>query len=215
MLRKSYLERQIEGLALVLAKLLRLKNEDSASALAEIHAGCKKLTGLDLDALRSLPDQTVIALLTTGDGFDASNCIVTATLLDERAEIEDAQGRPDDARVSRRKALVLFVEALLHEERLRSEAYRVRTDALIAQLSGQPLSTSLLHRLFRYHEATENYAKAEDALFALRESGYSGSRDIAAAFYQRLRALPDDALAAGGLPRDEVEEEMAVGERAG
>jgi hypothetical protein len=208
--RKGYLERQIEGLAAVVAKLLRLKTDgDGANALREIQAGCKNLTGLDIDTFATLPDHTILGLLTSNDELDAGKAVVAAVLLAEQAEIHARRGSGAPAALARRrKAFTLLAEALVARPELRREPdLRARADDLVAHLG--ELSGAPLHRLFRLREALGEYARAEDALFALREQKHPGIARDAGAFYRRLLELDDDALTAGGLPRDEVEDALA------
>ena len=214
MVRKGHLERQIEALGMVLAKLLGLKQtNDVAGAQAVIRDACRQLAGMNLDTVNSLNDEALLGLFTAGGALDAGKSVVVATLLGEQAELHEAQGRTAQAHAADRKALMLFAEALLYEDSLRTPEHQARIDALAARLPDDALPASLQHRLFRYHEATGNYARAEDTLFALRERIDDDSiRQEAAAFYRRLLALPDDALSAGGLPRDEVEEGLAEAE---
>lgn len=59
----------------------------------------------------------------------------------------------------------------------------------------------------QYFEQQGDYAKAEDQLYQLCETGAVGQgiSQLGESFYQRLLVLPDSILAGGGLPRDEVE----------
>ena len=59
----------------------------------------------------------------------------------------------------------------------------------------------------QHYERTGSFAKAEDAFFELLdvERGNSGVIEFGIAFYERLKNQTDDALAAGDLPRAEVE----------
>lgn len=208
MVRKGVLEQQIEALAAVLANLLGLqRNGDLDKALLALHAACKELSGLGIDTVVSVSDETLLSLLATNGDRDAGKCLVVAALLGEQARIQEKQGQAQAARAGNQRAFLLLTEALIHEDTLRNaenEAHLLDLTARLSAASDLPLS--LLHRLFHCYEALGRFGKAEDALFALRERGYSGAREEAASFYRRLLSLSDAALAAGGLPRDEVEE---------
>ena len=67
-----------------------------------------------------------------------------------------------------------------------------------------PLHTELL--LMRHYERTGQFARAEDALFAMLDLDPENARvqDFGAAFYQRLEGKSDAALEAGDLPRPEI-----------
>ncbi len=211
MLRKGYLERQIEGLSEVLAKVLRLKGaNDVAGALTEVRGACKRLSGMDIDTMVALPDETLLSLFTSGyGGQGVARCLVAATLLREQAGLHENQGQEHIARRGREKALLLFLESLLREDELRTDEYRTYIEGLRSQLSDSPLSDAVQYRLFAYFEIFGDYGHAEDALYALREADYPDASAEAIAFYRRLLEKTDAALIAGGLPRDEVEEALA------
>ena len=61
--------------------------------------------------------------------------------------------------------------------------------------------------LMQHYERLGDFAKAEDALFAMLELQPQNQRalDFGFAFYERLRGQSDAALAAGNLPRTELE----------
>ena len=61
------------------------------------------------------------------------------------------------------------------------------------------------------YEQGGTYARAEDELFALLESahGHADAIGMGEAFYERLLALDDATLDAGGLPQAEVEAGLA------
>lgn len=60
----------------------------------------------------------------------------------------------------------------------------------------------------QHYERTGEFAKAEDALYALLESDPENPAvvEFGRAFYQRILAKTDRALVEGNLPRSEVED---------
>ena len=62
--------------------------------------------------------------------------------------------------------------------------------------------------LMQHHERTGEFAKAENALFAMldAEPGNEAIVEFGVAFYKRMLAQSDAALMEGKLPRAEVEE---------
>lgn len=213
MVRKSFIERQVEMLGQVLARILGLKERgDASGALEAVRAGGRQLAGMDLDTLTRLSDEAVLSLLTSPQTglLDAAKAVIAASLLDEQAQIRESQGETNAARAARTKAAVLFSEALAQENELRAP-FRERFANLAAALAsdGGPVPAGLLRRLARGHEAVGDFGHAEDAFFALRESGDPAASADARAFYERLLALPDAELVRGGLPRDEVRDGLA------
>ncbi len=58
----------------------------------------------------------------------------------------------------------------------------------------------------RHYEQTGQFARAEDALFAMLDGDPANSEmlEFGISFYDRLGAQSDDALSAGNLPRPEL-----------
>jgi hypothetical protein len=197
MMRKSYLQQQIEGLALVLARLLGLDGKERHLALDR---SCRDLTGLDLETLLRLDDQTVLAMFRTGDRTRAAaNAYVAAALLLLRAEAD-----PNVARSARRRALLLFAEAMARESALHRPDLRERFETLAEGFADDEKTPLLRRLLWEAYEATGALARAENELYALRDGEEPGIVGEARAFYGRLATLDDATLIAGGLPRDEI-----------
>lgn len=208
MVRKSIVELQIEALSQVMARIMMLKRKgDRKGVQTELHVATQKLAGMDASAMLMLTDDSLIGLFTPEGGLDAGKCLVAAAILREGAEAYDEDGKPDTAVNARRKSLRLYLEALIHEEYFRTRDYPKDVEALLAEVEEKDgLSVSILRRLYRYHEAMGEYARAEDRLFELKETGYEGWQRDAEAFFKRLLELPDERLEEGGLSRAEVEE---------
>lgn len=216
MVRKGYIEQQIEEMGLLLARLIGLRKEGNyEAAMEELRAGAARLTGWDIDRVGALPESLLLSMLGGGnirDTLEVGKCIALASLLCERAELYRLEGRDTDAVSVERKALTLFCEALIAEPYLRRPEYRERIDRITTSLSRERtgLGIPALHRLFHYRESVGEFARAEDILYTLRDDGtLPGLHAEAVAFYQRLLRLPDSELEAGDLPRNEVEEALA------
>jgi hypothetical protein len=209
MLRKGYLNRQIEALAMTLARLMGLKESGELGPYAAgLRSASRELSGLDLEMVAALTDDSLLSVLTADGELDVARCVILAALLTRQGEIHEGEGRIWSAVARYRKSLTLLTEALLHDEQLQTREFIPQVEDLLARLSDEEMPTPLLHRLFRYQEAVGNFARAEDALYALREADYAGIDDEAAIFYRHLLTLPDEALEKGGLPRAEVEEAL-------
>lgn len=205
MLRKGFVQRQIELLGMILARVLFKKEvQDYEGALDEIDAASRKLIGLDTHLLVSLTDQSLLALLIDGDPPDPLKALLAGALLDEMGQIYALQGRGDVAEACFRKALLLLLEAVRQQQDLLSAAFRVRIDTLLQKVDVAMLPAVTLRDVFHYQEAAGRFSKAEDALFHLRETDPDDWTADATVFYNRLLALSDGALEAGGLPREEV-----------
>ncbi len=149
--RKGYVEQQIEQMAFFLAKiLLGVEGGQFDTALAETADACKKLVGLNIATLPLLPDETLLSLMQRNGTLDAGKCVVAATLLDQQARIFERQTRTVAAQAALHKALVLLIEALRHEEILRTEKYREQIADILLRLHGYALPDSVQARLAAY-----------------------------------------------------------------
>ena len=153
--RKGYVEQQIEGLALVLARIITGKDGGRyEAALAEAADACKKMTGLNLATLTVLPDETLLNLFRMGGGLDPARCVIAARLLGAQADVYEAQNRVVAAQASLHKALVLLLEAMRFEADLRTPAYREQVENILARLQGYVLPDDLAAQLAAYRKTT-------------------------------------------------------------
>jgi Family of unknown function (DUF6483) len=204
MLRKGFVQQQIEGLATALASVfgIELTKEDVVKRLG---TSCKNLTGLDLDTLLKLDDATLLGMFAGGDRTrTAGNAFVAAQFLLQRAKAEPTLGR-----VARRKALLLYAEALALESSLRSKDYLAEFEALLSEVEVTDRTAHVLRQAARAMEALGHYARAENYHFHLQDSHVDNAADGAREFYRRLLELPDHELEAGGLPREEIQTALA------
>lgn len=199
MLRKGYIEQQIEGLSQALGMIFGIKL-DKADVLKQLGMSCKNLTGLNLDTLLRLDDMTILGMFSGGDRTrTAGNAFVSTQFLLQRAKVD-----PVVARAARRKAALLYAEALALEPSLRTQAYRAEFESLLAEVETTDATPAVLRQAARAFEALQAYDRAENYHFYLRDAKAEGATADARAFYQRLLEFPDTELSEGGLPREEV-----------
>src|SRR5258708_17051365 len=121
MLRRGYVETQIEALGKALASILLRRNEgDYNGAIAEIRLAGQKMTGMDPTALAALADEALVDLFMFNKQFDAAKCYMAGQLLAENGKAYAGLRRTRMAEVSFRKPRLLFTEALIHEPVLRT-----------------------------------------------------------------------------------------------
>lgn len=199
MLRKGYIQQQLEGLGQALGMLFGLELSQR-EVLQRLGTSCKNLTGLDLDTLLRLDDTTLLGLFSGGDRTrTAGNAFVAAQFLLQRAKAD-----PTVARAARRKAFLLYSEALALEACLRTEDYRAELESLLAEVESTEASPPVLRQAARVHEALGALDRAENYHIYLQDAAAQGAKSDALAFYERLLTFPEDELAAGGLPREEI-----------
>lgn len=210
MYQRDYIMRLIAQFGQALQRILKTKEaEQFDAALYEISQAGKTLLGLDMTLLRALDDRQIVEFLTTSDGLDSGRCLVIAELFLQEGEITARMGKAEESLRDYIKSLSLFLSALAEHEQLRSETYFSKVADLRQRLSAVSLPGHVTFNLCRHFEQRGDYAKAEDLLFALLESGYPGIAAEGRAFFTRLLAQSDAALQQGNLPRSEVLEGQA------
>ncbi len=128
MVRKGYLEQQMEQLGQVIGRLLKLRDTDVGEAVlrANLHAEAKSLTGINLALLPTLSDATLLSLFKGGNVLDAARCVVAAHLIAEDADIFHSEGKASQAKAGYRRAISLLDAALVQEDVLRTETYQAK-----------------------------------------------------------------------------------------
>lgn len=121
MVRKGYIQQQIEGLAQMLAHLLGIREKpDVENVLDEIRNGAKSLTGMDLQHLMEVPEPLFLALFQSGfqsaQSLDAGKAAIIATLLIEEADEIEHTGSDDGLNMLRRQRAHMLLGAALAQE---------------------------------------------------------------------------------------------------
>ena len=214
MIRRDYILRMIEEFIRALVRMRGLKKAgrwDEAAQAVDLEF--KKLLDGGADAAMQLSEKELLAQLSQNDGTAdmREKVFVVAALLSEAGEIADAQGRMEEGRKSYLKALHLVLETLARGETGELPEFVPKVEMLIQALVLTELPPRTQAMLMQHYERIGEFAKAEDALFALVEAEPDCDRvvDFGTAFYQRLLGQSDGALTAGKLPRQEVEEGLA------
>ena len=82
MMQKDYILRMIQQLSKVLIHILHLREiKDYEGALTYIDDVFKQALGFSSDLINSVPDETLLAMLTSFDVLDIEKCFLTANLL--------------------------------------------------------------------------------------------------------------------------------------
>ncbi len=208
MIERDYIMRMINMMIAMLVRMIGYKNKkEYPEALLDIQATGRTLLGID----RTLVDQFSVHQLMQLFGSDLSVAVpksyVLGVLLKEEAEIRELMSDTAVAEGIYRKSLSLLIETYLSSGEPVEPRHLELTDAILEKLSRHPHPPDILERIFRYEEAMGRYADAENALYALLDV-HTGFLHEGIAFYERLLKMPDEKLAAGNLPRDEVLEGM-------
>jgi hypothetical protein len=220
-IRDDFILRMLDSVAEVMARVLTGSGGAGlAEAERELADAYMQLTGSGRALVARLSSEQLLAILGAPMRFNRERGYVLARLLEADAGLTEAEAGGDAspsgaaaegaADTRRLKALDLYLEAA--KAGLDEEDLEARIGGLVAALSGLALPESSYWRVFEHAAGGGRFAEAEDLLFdALARFG--AGADVAErgrAFYRDLEALPDEALEAGALPRDEVVEGRAA-----
>lgn len=214
MMQKDYILRLIQQFSQVLMRILHLREaKDYEGALTYIDDVFKQTLGFSSDLINSVPDATLLAMLTSFDTLDSEKCLLVAHLLKAEGDIYVDQGDFDTSYYRYLKALHLFLTILLlSNSAVTDPDLYLEIEELLHKLEDYEFPVTIKSQLFRYYERVGQYAKAEDMLFEVIEAD-SDEDEVEAtiveqgiAFYERLLKKKDMELAAGNFSREEARE---------
>ena len=197
----------------MLSRISHLKKEQlwqRAETLAdeEFH----KLVGAGSQAIAQLSETELLARLIQGEPTQVirEKTLMLVALFSEAGDIAAAQERSEESRACYLKGLNLLLDTLVNEG-LECPTFVPKVETFLGALAGPVLPLPTQIRLMQHFEQLGEFAKAEDALFAMLDTQpeQPGLREFGMAFYQRLLGKSDAALAAGNLPRPELETGLA------
>ena len=179
-------------------------------ASGELDAELKKLIGDDMRAIARLSETELLARLMQDAPTHAlrEKTLVLTTLLKEAGDVATGEGRKEDSRECYLKALHLLLDNLGRGEIFDCPEFVPKVELLRESLEAVTLPVRTHAMLMQHYERTGEFAKAEDALFAMLDAEPDNAAivEFGIVFYQRLLAQNDTALNAANLPRAEVQE---------
>lgn len=212
MMQKDYLLRIAAELASVLTAILGFRQtKQYQAALDLIDQVFKQTLGFGSDLINSVPDETLLAMLTSFNTLDIEKCLLVATLLNAEGDIYLDQSDFDTSYYRYLKSLYLFLEVLLNYSNANDPDILSHIEELLSKLEDYELPVELKINLFRYYERTGRYSQAEDTLFEVIEADHNDNQaatDIleqGIAFYQRLLKKKDPDLVAGNFSREKAQ----------
>lgn len=211
-LEQDYIIRMVRQLTAVLTRVLGLRRAgEDGEALDVIADAYGRLSGVSPSLVHALSEEDLIELLRARGSLDLRRCLTLAELLREEANVYEDQGKAEESYPRYLKSLRLFLEI---QPDLAGAGLSVETTGLpevLTHLEAYELPPSVTGRLLAYHEAAGRFDQAEDLLWETiaEDEATPDLVEEGRAFYGRLLGKSDDELAAGGLPREEVEEGLA------
>jgi hypothetical protein len=136
-----------------------------------------------------------------------SKVFMLATLFKAAGEVMAGQDRNEESRQYYLKGLDLLLDILDRTAIGERPDFLPTVEAFVISLRDAPLPTKTNALLMRHYEHAGEFAKAEDALFAIASAEPPSVEllEFGESFYQRLLKQSDAALLAGNLSRAEAE----------
>jgi len=214
MMRRDYILNQIEEFAAVLAKILGFTKEaEWQSASVASAQEFQRLIGMDADEALRLSETELFARLIEGEPTHVaeSKLFMLASLFKATGDVMAGRGRIEESRQHYLKGLELLLDALDRTAIGERPDFVPTVEAFFISLSDSPLPTKTRVMLMRHYEQAGEFAKAEDALFAIAEADPPGAElfEFGESFYRRLLNKSDAILIAGNLPRTEAQAGLA------
>jgi hypothetical protein len=212
MSQRDYILRIAQEFGSALAQVLYNRQiKDYAAAHKLIDEQSKQVFGMGVGFMRSIPEETLLSMLTSFDTLDTEKCWLLAILLKAEGDIYEDQGNTSESYYSYIRSLNLFLEVLLLGTTSSGRSNVPEIEDLLSRLSDYdlPIRTKLL--LFRYFDHAHEYTRAEVLLFEMLEEGDSEGEifDQGIGFFQRLKRKNDAELKADNFSRERVEEGLA------
>lgn len=206
MLERDYLMRLISQAALVLGRSMGLREQMKPSeALDLIDEFLGKELRIRTRLAMGLTDEQLLQMLTVGGVPNAESVAVIAAFLQEEADLLTDLGQEDQALPRYAKALRLNLYLLRESVEIQGWDIGERVNRLLEATAPYRIDVGTKRAIWSWHEANASFADAENVLYELaEESGVTAKEGED--FYDRLSLLGDERLAAGGMPRYELEE---------
>lgn len=216
MSQRDYILRLFEEFGRALAQVLyQMQLKDYTAARNLIDEQCKQVLGVGIGFIHSVPEETILSMLTSLGTLNTEKCWLLAVLLKAEGDTYQDQENSNESYYSYLKSLDLFLEVLVLDTTTGSTDFVPELEGLLYKLSDYELPKKTRLKLFHYFDQTGKYSRAEDVLFEMIETGDLDG-DIyerGIAFYQRLMGKSDAILSAGNFSKDEVVEGLAQLER--
>lgn len=114
MSQRDYLLRIAQEFGAVLAQVLYNRQiKDYAAAHKLIDEQSKQVFGMGIGFMRTVPEETLLSMLTSFDTLDTEKCWLLAILLKAEGDIFEDQGDASESYYSYIRSLNLFLEVLL------------------------------------------------------------------------------------------------------
>src|SRR5208282_544132 len=172
MIRRDYILRQIEQFVAMLAKFAGLaKNEQWQEASAVTAGEFQRLTGMDAREVVQMSETELLARLIQGEPtlLVEAKAFMLVTLLKTNGDLIAGEGRLEESRQYYLKGLHLLLDTFGRNEITERPDFVPTVEAFLTGLRDAPLPLPTGAMLMHHYERTGEFAKAEDALFAMAD----------------------------------------------
>ena len=210
MIRRDYILRMIEEFCRGLARLRAyIEFEDWKQASNALDGEFQKLIGLGAEAVVQKSETELFANVIRGEATSAvaEKTLMLVRLLKEAGDVAVGEGRNNESHAYYLKGLHLLLDVIARGEALEFPEFVPQVEAFVLALRDIVLPVSTQAKLMQHYEKSDQFARAEDALFAIldQEPDNPGVFDLGTEFYRRLERRTDRILEEGNLPRAELE----------
>ncbi|GFN33066.1 DUF6483 family protein [Paenibacillus xylaniclasticus] len=225
MLQRDYMMRLIASMTDALGTMMGLrKQQKHEEALALSGDLLEKLLRMKPELARKLSAEDLISMLGQRGTADPDDLYALGRLMSAEADTLEEMGRESESLSLRGKALHMLLAAEVEEyahaktlaegllasggaERIIGQRIQKERPDEAVQLMDKlgnirlPRSTGLL--VAAAYERRGQFDKAENRWYAMLSDGDARISEVSS-FYERLQAMTNEQLEAGGLPREEV-----------
>ena len=192
MIRRDYILKMIEECIQALRRIQSLKRGQRWQEAQDWWmTNSKSSSGTGAEGLARLTDTELLAKLLEGEPTQAvrDKTLLLVTVLQEAGDLEFMQDRTERGRAFYLKGLHLLLEVLAQEDVFEWPEFVPKVEAFMAGLQDCILPMRTQAMLMRHYERTGQFAKAEDALFAMVEEDPANRKllEFGISFYERLR----------------------------
>lgn len=220
MAQRDYILRMFEEMSRALAQIVyhrQIKDYQAAHDL--IDEQFKQTLGMGGGFIRLLPDEMLLALLSTLGTLNVEKCWLVAALLKAEGELYAEEQDENNSYCSYLKSCNLFLEVLYKQNQGKDIEKVAEIEELLRRLENYELPLRTQQLLFWYFEYTGRYDRAENTLFDILATETGEETESAAEeealvekgelFYVHLSGKSDEILEAGSFSRDAISEGLA------
>lgn len=211
MFSEDYLMRIIRQATIAIARILGYKNAGQyEEATKEIDQTLGILLGMDSEIIRLMDDESIYLLLKNNETIDLIKLEIIADLFKEEGDIQQLQDHNAESKNYFTRSLNYYLLIGLDPEISRPTEIAQKIEDLIIKLGSNDLEENTLWNLSSYYEKRSEFTKAEDMLSKLAAQNDSAKYiiDEIKSFYNRLLEKNSDELAAGGMSRTQIQNEL-------